>query len=119
MCRSLLPHGPSVGVEVCCCVTTREQRTVGVLLCYRRSIHRAVDASCTGVFATIDGSAAFGLTNPGGAIAHNGKQIAYQLAGIGFIVGWNVAWTTIINCELPQAVPNGVSTLPCDTCVLP
>jgi len=29
----------------------------------------------TGILATVQGSAAFGLTNPGGAIAGNGKQV--------------------------------------------
>lgn len=32
----------------------------------------------TGLFATVDGCAAFGLTNPGGAIAGNGKQVWLQ-----------------------------------------
>jgi Amt family ammonium transporter len=55
-----------------------------------------VGGMCTGLFATIEGCAAFGLTNPGGAIDGNGIQVWYQLAGFLFIVGWNVVWTTLI-----------------------
>lgn len=43
-----------------------------------------------GIFATAEGCAAFALTSPGGAIAGNGKQIGWQLAGALFIIGWNV-----------------------------
>lgn len=50
----------------------------------------------TGIFATVQGSAAFGLTNPGGAISGNGKQVAYQIAGACFVIGWNVVWTSLI-----------------------
>lgn len=50
----------------------------------------------TGLWATVDGCAAFGLTNPGGAVAGNGIQVAYQLAGAAFIFGWNAVWTSLI-----------------------
>ena len=50
----------------------------------------------TGIFATVDGSAAFGITNPGGAIAHNGRQVWVQIVGFLFVIGWNLAWTPII-----------------------
>ncbi|KAK4688522.1 ammonium transporter, Amt family, partial [Tremellales sp. Uapishka_1] len=50
----------------------------------------------TGIFATIEGSAAFAITNPGGAIAHNGRQVWVQIVGFLFIVGWNVAMTSVI-----------------------
>lgn len=40
----------------------------------------------TGLWATVDGCAAFGLTNPGGAIAGNGIQLGYQMAGAMFII---------------------------------
>jgi Amt family ammonium transporter len=43
-----------------------------------------------GIFATAEGCAAFALTSPGGAIAGNGKQIGWQLAGALFIIGWNI-----------------------------
>ena len=52
----------------------------------------------TGIFATVSGSAAFDITNPGGAIAGNGVQVGYQIAGACFIVGWNVVWTSLIMC---------------------
>lgn len=32
----------------------------------------------------------------GGAIAGNGIQMGYQMAGACFIVGWNLVWTTLI-----------------------
>ncbi|KAF8887644.1 putative ammonium transporter [Gymnopilus junonius] len=50
----------------------------------------------TGIFATIDGSAAFALTNPGGAIAGNGRQVWVQLVGALFVIGWDSVWTAII-----------------------
>jgi len=50
----------------------------------------------TGIFATVDGCAAFGLTNPGGAIAGNGRQFGLQLLGGVFIIGWNIVWTSLI-----------------------
>lgn len=50
----------------------------------------------TGLWATKDGCAAFGLTNPGGAIAGNGMQLGYQMAGACFIIGWNLVWTSLI-----------------------
>jgi ammonium transporter, Amt family len=50
----------------------------------------------TGIFATVDGCLAFGLTNPGGAIAGNGKQVWLQIVGALFIIGWNIVWTSLI-----------------------
>jgi Amt family ammonium transporter len=50
----------------------------------------------TGLFATVDGCAAFGITNPGGAIAGNGKQVWLQIVGALFIIGWNIVWTSLI-----------------------
>ena len=50
----------------------------------------------TGIFATVDGSSAFGITNPGGAIAHNGRQVWVQIVGFLFVIGWNLAWVPII-----------------------
>jgi ammonium transporter, Amt family len=32
----------------------------------------------------------------GGAIAGNGIQMGYQMAGACFIIGWNLVWTTLI-----------------------
>lgn len=52
----------------------------------------------TGLFATTSGSAAFGLTTPGGAIEGNGVQVGYQIAGALFVVAWNVVWTSLILC---------------------
>lgn len=50
----------------------------------------------TGIFATGDGCAAFGLTNPGGAIEGNGRQVWLQIVGALFIIGLNLFMTTII-----------------------
>ena len=50
----------------------------------------------TGLWATAKGCAAFGITNPGGAIAGNGRQIGLQIVGALFIIGWNVVWTSFI-----------------------
>ena len=49
-----------------------------------------------GLFATPEGSAAFGLTNYGGAIPGNGKQVWLQIVGALFIIGWNLVWTSLI-----------------------
>lgn len=49
-----------------------------------------------GILATKQGSAAFGLTNPGGAIEGNGKQVWLQVVGALFIIGWNIVWTSLI-----------------------
>lgn len=50
----------------------------------------------TGILATVEGCAAFGLTNPGGAIAGNGRQVWVQIVGALFVIGWNMAWTPLI-----------------------
>ena len=55
-----------------------------------------VGGCSTGIFATVSGCAAFGLTNPGGAIAGNGVQVGYQIAGACFVIGWNIVWTSLI-----------------------
>ena len=50
----------------------------------------------TGIFATVEGCAAFGLTNPGGAIAGNGRQVWVQIVGALFVIGWDGVWTALI-----------------------
>jgi len=55
-----------------------------------------VGGMCTGLFATIEGCAAFGITNPGGAIDGNGVQVWKQFYGFLFIVGWDSVWTSLI-----------------------
>lgn len=49
-----------------------------------------------GIFADSTACAAFGLTNPGGAIDGNGKQVWIQIVGALFIIGWNLVWTSLI-----------------------
>lgn len=56
----------------------------------------ALGGFLVGLFATSEGCAAFGITNPGGAIDGNGKQVWLQIVGILFIVGWDVVWTSLI-----------------------
>jgi Amt family ammonium transporter len=50
----------------------------------------------TGLFATTEGCQAFGVTNPGGAIDGNGRQVWLQIVGFLFIIGWNLFWTSAI-----------------------
>lgn len=50
----------------------------------------------TGLFATIEGCAAFALTNPGGAIDGNGHQVWIQIVGGLFVIGYNVFMTSVI-----------------------
>jgi Amt family ammonium transporter len=49
-----------------------------------------------GILATVQGSSAFAITNPGGAIDGNGRQVWVQLVGAFFIIGWNIVWTSLI-----------------------
>jgi Amt family ammonium transporter len=50
----------------------------------------------TGIFATVEGCAAFAIPNLGGAIAGNGRQVWVQIVGALFIIGWDGVWTAII-----------------------
>jgi ammonium transporter, Amt family len=50
----------------------------------------------TGLFATVEGCAAFGISNLGGAVAGNGKQVWMQIVGALFVIGWNIVWTSLI-----------------------
>ena len=50
----------------------------------------------TGIFATVEGCAAFGITNLGGAIAGNGRQVGIQIVGALFVIGWDSVCTAII-----------------------
>lgn len=49
-----------------------------------------------GVLATSEGSAAFAITNPGGAIEGNWKQVWLQLVGALFIIGFNIFMTSVV-----------------------
>jgi len=51
-----------------------------------------------GLFATAEGCAAFGISNHGGAIDGNGRQVWLQIVGALFIIGWNIVWTSLIMC---------------------
>lgn len=50
----------------------------------------------TGIFATTQGCEAFGITNPGGAIDGNGRQVWVQIVGALFIIGLNIVMTSLI-----------------------
>jgi Amt family ammonium transporter len=50
----------------------------------------------TGIFATLEGCQAYGITTPGGAIEGNGRQVGIQIVGALFIIGWNLVWTSLI-----------------------
>lgn len=56
----------------------------------------ALGGFLVGIFATPEGSEAFGLANYGGAITGNGKQVWLQIVGALFIIGWNLVWTSLI-----------------------
>ncbi|KAK9384678.1 ammonium transporter AmtB-like domain-containing protein [Lipomyces mesembrius] len=68
--------------------------TLGVY--HTHTVAGIVGGMMVGVFATSQGSAAFGLTNPGGAIDGNWKQVWLQLVGWLFIVGLNIFMTSVI-----------------------
>jgi Amt family ammonium transporter len=55
-----------------------------------------VGGMAVGVLATEEGCAAFGLTNPGGAIAGNWKQVWLQLVGALFIMFLNILMTSVV-----------------------
>ncbi|TVY22223.1 Ammonium transporter 3 member [Lachnellula hyalina] len=56
----------------------------------------AVGGFCVGLFATAEGCAAFGISNAGGAIDGNGRQVWLQIVGALFVIGWNIVWTSLI-----------------------
>ena len=64
-----------------------------------------IGGMCVGFFATGSGDAAFALTNPGGAIDGNWKQVWLQLVGALFVIGWNLAVTSIICLLIKLVVP--------------
>lgn len=71
------------------------------ILCIVGTVHThmvagALGGFLTGLFATVEGCAAFGLTNPGGAIAGNGRQVWLQVVGALFIIGLNLFMTSVI-----------------------
>ncbi|KAF9205614.1 Ammonium transporter [Haplosporangium sp. Z 27] len=77
--------------------------TLGVF--HTHAVAGVLGGIMTGVLATAEGCAAFGLTNPGGAIAGNGVQVWYQIAGALFIIGWNVVVTSIIMFLINLVIP--------------
>ena len=52
--------------------------TLSTLIVYTHCVAGFVGGFSVGLFATVEGCAAFGLTNPGGAIDGNGKQVWLQ-----------------------------------------
>jgi len=68
--------------------------TLGVF--HTHAVAGALGGFLVGLFATGEGAAAFALTTKGGAIERNGKQVWLQIVGALFIIGWNIAVTSII-----------------------
>ena len=68
--------------------------TLGVF--HTHAVAGSLGGFLVGIFATESGCAAFGLTNPGGAIAGNGKQVWLQIVGALFIIGLNIVMTSLI-----------------------
>ncbi|KAJ2963915.1 hypothetical protein NQZ79_g1173 [Umbelopsis isabellina] len=77
--------------------------TLGVF--HTHAVAGVVGGFMTGILATKDGCAAFGITNPGGAIEGNGKQVWLQIVGALFIIGWNVVWTSLIMFLINLVLP--------------
>jgi ammonium transporter, Amt family len=63
---------------------------------HAHAVAGVVGGLAVGVLATKEGCAAFGLTNPGGAIEGNWKQIWLQLVGALFIVALNLLMTSAV-----------------------
>ncbi|KAI8614134.1 ammonium transporter [Chytriomyces sp. MP71] len=59
----------------------------------------------TGVFATVEGCAAFALTNPGGGIAGNWHQVALQFYGALYVIAVNLVMTPLILLTIGLVVP--------------
>jgi len=55
-----------------------------------------IGGTMAGVFATAEGCAAFAITNPGGAIEGNWRQVWLQIVGALFIIGLNIFMTSVI-----------------------
>ncbi|RDW80414.1 hypothetical protein BP5796_05112 [Coleophoma crateriformis] len=70
--------------------------TLGIF--HTHAVAGFVGGFSTGLWATIEGCAAFQVTNPGGAIDGNGRQVWVQIVGALFIIGWNMVWTSLILC---------------------
>jgi len=68
--------------------------TLGVF--HTHAVAGVLGGFMVGILATVQGSGAFNLTNPGGAIDGNGRQVWVQLVGAFFIIGWNIVWTSLI-----------------------
>jgi Amt family ammonium transporter len=63
---------------------------------HAHAVAGVVGGLAVGVLATKEGCAAFGLPNPGGAIAGNWKQVWLQLVGALFIFALNILMTSLV-----------------------
>jgi ammonium transporter, Amt family len=77
--------------------------TLGVV--HTHLVAGALGGFCTGLFATEAGCAAFACVDPGGAITGYGRQVWLQIVGALFIIGWNIAMTTILLLLIKLIVP--------------
>ena len=63
---------------------------------HAHAVAGVVGGMAVGVLATKEGCAAFGITNPGGAIAGNWKQLWIQFVGALFIIALNILMTSLV-----------------------
>ncbi|TPX31768.1 hypothetical protein SmJEL517_g04974 [Synchytrium microbalum] len=68
--------------------------TLGVL--HTHAVAGVVGGFFTGILTTGAGCAAFACVSPGGGAFGNWHQLLLQLAGAGFIIGWNIVMTSLI-----------------------
>ncbi|MDD3761077.1 MAG: ammonium transporter [Acidithiobacillus sp.] len=68
--------------------------TLGVF--HTHAVAGVLGGIMTGLLATKEGCAAFGLSNPGGAIDGNWHQVWLQIIGAAFIIGLNIVVTFIL-----------------------
>jgi ammonium transporter, Amt family len=63
---------------------------------HAHAVAGVVGGMAVGVLATKEGCASFGITNPGGAIAGNWKQVWLQFVGALFIILLNILMTSLV-----------------------
>ena len=63
---------------------------------HAHAVAGVVGGMAVGVLATKEGCAAFGLPNPGGAIAGNWRQVWLQFLGALFIIALNILMTSLV-----------------------
>ncbi|MBU2739924.1 ammonium transporter, partial [Acidithiobacillus sp. ATCC 19703] len=77
--------------------------TLGVF--HTHAVAGVLGGIMTGLLATKEGCAAFGLSNPGGAIDGNWHQVWLQIIGAAFIIALNIVVTYILLKLISLVVP--------------